>query len=76
MESRIGRDMRYIMIALLLSACSPYPKIDWPAAAAVKAHPTLLPQAALTSGPAATDPGQELVTRADSLRAKVSGVPQ
>ena len=62
--------MRYI-ISLLLSACSAYPKIDWPAAASAKLHPTLLPQAALASGPVATDPGADLLARADSLRAKI-----
>lgn len=69
--------MRYILLALLLSACAAYPKIDWPAGVAPKAHPTLLPQADLASaGAKATDPGPALVSRANALRASVGGLTQ
>lgn len=68
--------MRHIILALLLSACTSYPKIDWPAGAAFKANPTLLPQADLLSGPVAADPGPALVSRANALRAKAGGLTQ
>ena len=60
--------MRMILIALMLSACSAYPKIDWPAGPRAGAAPVLLPQSEIggTSGDA--DPGGALVARAAALR--------
>ena len=60
--------MRYVILALLLSACTAYPKIDWPAGSGAVPAPQLLPQAALVAGPTATDPGPALAGRAGALR--------
>lgn len=60
--------MRYLILALMLSACTAHPKVDWPAGAGAVAAPKLLPQAALVAGPTATDPGPALAGRAGTLR--------
>ena len=67
--------MRMIALALLLSACSDYPRIDWPAGAQPLTPPRLLPQAEFMTAPAATDPGASLVSRADALRAWAATLP-
>lgn len=61
--------MRHVILALLLlSACTAYPKLDWPAGSGAVPAPKLLPQAALVAGPTATDPGPALAGRAGALR--------
>lgn len=60
--------MRYLVLILMLSACSTYPRIQWPADAKPAATPPLLPQAALVAEPGATDSGPALVARAAVLR--------
>jgi hypothetical protein len=66
--------MRYVLIALLLSACSAYPKIDWPAGPAAGAAPALLPQSEIVGTGGATDPGGALVSRAAALRGWAASV--
>ena len=67
--------MRFIPLALLLSACAAYPKIDWPAGVAAAPPPHLLPQAELLGTPPAKDPSPSLVSRADALRAWAATLP-
>jgi hypothetical protein len=61
-----------ILIALMLSACSAYPKIDWPAGPAAGAAPALLPQSEILGATGAmgvaSDPSGVLVARAAALR--------
>lgn len=66
--------MRFIMLALCLSACSAYPVIDWPATATTAGPPALLPQAALGPSASKGDPGQDLVARSAALHAWAAGV--
>ncbi len=65
----LGWLMRFIPLALLLSACAAYPKIDWPAGVPPAKAPHLLPQAELAGATPSADAGPALVSRADSLRA-------
>lgn len=60
--------MRYVILALMLSACTAHPKIDWPAGSGTVPAPRLLPQSELLPAPAATDPGPALAGRAGGLR--------
>jgi hypothetical protein len=61
--------MRLILIALILSACSTYPAIDWPDTAGAGVTPALLSQAELAGPVAGADPGPALAGRAAALRA-------
>ena len=67
-ESRVREGMRMILIALLLSACAAYPKIDWPAGTSGGVTPALLPQSQIPGASAAADPGGALVAHAAALR--------
>ncbi len=60
--------MRMILIALMLTACSAYPRIDWPAGPQAGASPALLPQSEILGAGGAADPGSILVARAAALR--------
>lgn len=69
MQSKVRRGMRYIALALLLSACTAYPRIDWPTGVQPTKAPHLLPQAELLAGTTAPDTAPDLVSRAAALRA-------
>ncbi|MBI1170609.1 hypothetical protein GC209_04345 [bacterium] len=67
--------MRPMILVLMLSACSAYPHVDWPAGAPTAPRPALVPQAeVLGSGPVAQDRGPPLVARAAALRAWAGSV--
>lgn len=68
--------MRFLILALLLSACAAYPKIDWPSGPAGVATPALLPQADFAAPVTGADPGPALLARARVLRgASAAGTP-
>jgi hypothetical protein len=77
-ESRIRGFMRLILIALMLSACSAYPRIDWPAGGSGGpsggAAPALLPQSEFAPQPAGADTGAALGARAAALRGWAASV--
>lgn len=66
--------MRVILIALMLSACSAYPKIDWPVGPSAGAAPALVPQSEIAGVTVAADQGGALSARTAALRAWAASV--
>lgn len=66
--------MRYLALILMFSACSAYPKIQWPAGEAPVATPPLLPQSELLGGVPGRDSGPALAARAAVLRGWAASV--
>ena len=66
--------MRFMILALMLSACSAYPVIDWPAGAKTAAAPALLPQSEIVRAGVISDPANALVARATGLRGWAAGL--